>query len=61
MVTALLIVLFSLVALRLVVAVVGMLMGANEFEAHARAVAAERRPATVMPIVFSETFERVAA
>ena len=61
MVTALVIVLFALLAVRIGAAVVGMLFGANEFEAHARAVAAERRPANVTPIVFTETFERVAA
>ena len=60
MITALVLIPFLLIALRLGVAVVGMVSSANECEAHARAVQAERRFVPAPQVVYAEAFTRAA-
>jgi len=60
MVTALVLIPVLLITLRLGIAIVGMLLSANQDEAHARAVQAELRIVPAPVVVYAEAFTRAA-
>jgi len=60
MVTALVLIPVLLIMLRLGIAIVGMLLSANQDEAHARAVQAELRIVAAPVVVYAEAFTRAA-